>query len=228
MSKFEELGVSAPVLRSEDEKLYDKIHEHYMRHFKPADVVAWSLVIRLIHSSWLIMRYTRHQTVAVERWFETSLAYQAQRLRLQKSRREGLAENLVDSLSQNPADIAQLIETERKALEVDSDVADILNRTPSEIAHNRAMEKSIGFQQQLETLLSSTTKRFDETLELLDHYSEGLGRRLRQAAEQLFAAEAQKGADDKPELVEAPSAIPDPVQNSLADAKVDQHEEGDV
>ena len=60
----------------------------------------------------------------------------------------------------------------------------ILGRTPTELQHNQALQESILFQEQLDKLIASSTKRFNDTLELLEHYREGLGQRLRQIAEE--------------------------------------------
>jgi hypothetical protein len=39
-------------------------------------------------------------------------------------------------------------------------------------------------------LIASANRRFNDTLELLEHYREGLGQQLRQAAEEVLKAEA--------------------------------------
>ena len=121
-----------------------------------------------------------------------------------------------------------MVSLERKALEADSDIAEILNRTPTEMEHNRALEKSIAFQLQLETLLNGATRRFNETLVLFDHYSEGLGTRLRQAAEALIEAESKSVIEPQAKHIEAPSTIPDDLQEFLDEEKIDPQDNGDI
>jgi hypothetical protein len=183
---LEQLSGAPPVLRTEDAELYHQIRAYFMECFTPQDIVQWYLVDRLVESAWLIKRYSRHQTVAVERWYRRSLEFQAQRMKLQNARKERRTSNLADKMRQTPADVAHLQDLEDTILESITDVDEILERTPTELEHNQALEKGIIFQEQLDKLTSSATKRFNETLVLLEHYNEGLGRRLRQAAQKLL------------------------------------------
>ena len=88
-----------------------------------------------------------------------------------------------------------MLHLEEKVVEAASEIDEILERTPTELQHNRALEKSILFQEQLDKLIVSATKRFNDTLELLEHYREGLGQQLRQAAEEVLKAEAPVNSD---------------------------------
>jgi hypothetical protein len=93
-------------------------------------------------------------------------------------------------MTQKPAEVADLLHLEEKVVEAASEIDEILERTPTELQHNRAFEKSILFQGQLDKLIASANRRFNDTLELLEHYREGLGQQLRQAAEEVLKAEA--------------------------------------
>ena len=86
-----------------------------------------------------------------------------------------------------------------------SDVDEILERTPTELEHNRALEKGIIFQEQLDKLTSSATKLFNEALLLFEHYNEGLGRRLRQAAQKLLQPSCGQQSENPLPQTEAPS-----------------------
>jgi hypothetical protein len=90
-------------------------------------------------------------------------------------------------MSQTPPDVAHLRHLEDTVLESLSDVEEILERTPTELDHNQALEKGIVFQVQLNKLIESATKRFNDALLLLEHYNEVVGQRLRRAAQKLFA-----------------------------------------
>jgi hypothetical protein len=92
-------------------------------------------------------------------------------------------------------------------LETVSDGDEILERIPTELEHNRALGNGIVFHEQLDKLISSATKRFNETLLLLEHYNEGLGHRLRQAAQKLLAPNCPEQGEDTIPPTEAPSIV---------------------
>ena len=201
---LEQLSGSPPVLRTEDAELYDQIRAYFLDCFTPKDIVQWYLVDRLVDSAWLVKRYSRHQTVAVERWYRQSLEFQARRMKLQNARKEDRTSFLADKMRQTPADIAHLQDLEDTILESMSDVDEILERTPNELQHNRALEKGVIFHEQLDKLTSSATKRFNETLILLEHYNEGLGHRLRQAAQKLLEPSDGQQCENSLRQIEAP------------------------
>ena len=121
----------------------------------PADVLEWHLVSRLIDEAWFIKRYARHQTVAVERRYQQSLEFQAQRVKTQNARKETLANSLAERMTRRPPEVADLLHLEEKVLETPAEFDEILQRTPTELQHNRALEKSIIFQEQLDKLVAS-------------------------------------------------------------------------
>jgi hypothetical protein len=196
-----------PVLRTEDAKLYDEIRSRFMACFSPEDVIQWWLVDRLVENAWLIRRYSRHQTVAVDRWYQESLQFQAQRVKRQNATKEKRTSFVADRMSQTPPDVAQLRHLEDTTLESLSDVEEILKRTPTELEHNRALEKGITFHEQLDKLTGNATKRFNDTLILLEHYNEVVGPRLRQAAQELFAPNCGQSDESPFPQTEAPSIV---------------------
>jgi hypothetical protein len=208
LDDLEALSGPAPVLRTEDRELYDQIRARFMACFTPGDVLEWQLVNRLVDEVWFIKRYTRHQTSAIERWYQQGLGFQAQRLKAQNARKEALANRIAERMTQSPPEVADLLSLEDTVTALPAEFDEILQRTPTELQHNRALEKSIVFQEQLDKLIASATKRFNDTLELLEHYREGLGARLRQAAEELLETKS-KELDSSPLLeAEAPSILP--------------------
>jgi hypothetical protein len=219
--ELEELSGPAPVLRTEDREVYEKIRADFMARFVPQDVLAWQLVNRLIDDAWLIKRYGRHQTVAVERWYHQGLEFQVQRAKLQNARKVALTSRLAEKVTQSPPEVAHLVYLEDKVVELVSDCDEILQRTPTELQHNRALEKSIVFQEQLDKLVTSATKRFNETLELLENYQEGLGQRLRQAADELVDPNGVEQGNNPLPQIEAPSVVPSDV-NAVEIKEVDQ------
>jgi hypothetical protein len=215
------------VLRTEDANLYTKIRAHFMACFRPEDVIQWWLVNRLVDNAWLIKRYSCHQTVAVERWYQQSLQFQAQRKKHQNDLKDKRTSFQADRMSQTPPEVAQLRHLEDTILESISDVEEILERTPTELEHNRALEKGITFHEQLDKLTTNATKRFNDTLVLLEHYNAVMGPRLRQAAQELFAPNCGQSAENPRPQTEATSIVPaelalSPEGDGTVDPKPDQ------
>ena len=86
-----------------------------------------------------------------------------------------------------------MVELEDKVMEADVEIAEILKRTPAELAYNRALERSIGLHKDLEFLITSMTKRRDQALEMLDRYRNGLGRRVKKTMDEILEAELVNG-----------------------------------
>ena len=108
-----------------------------------------------------------------------------------------------------------------------SDVDEILERTPTELEHNRALEKGITFHEQLDKLTTTATKRFNDTLTFLEHYNEVVGPRLRQAAQELFAPNCGQSTENPRPQTEATSIVaadlaPFPDGDGAFDPKPDQ------
>jgi hypothetical protein len=206
----------APVLRTEDRDHYDKIRAYFMAWFSPQDILEWQLVRRLIDDAWFIARYSRHQTVAVERWFQQSIDFQVQRVISQQARNEAAAKHIADQTTQKPAEVAQLLHLEKKVVDLHLEIDEIRQRTPTELEHNRALEKGIAFQEQLDRLVASATRRFNETLQLLEYHKEAFGQRLRETAKQLSEPEEES----PPPQTDEPSIVPSDdgaVENAAVD-----------
>jgi hypothetical protein len=198
---------------------HDKLLEKALDNacFAPEDVLEWHLVNRLIEEAWFIKRYTRHQTVAVERWYQQALEFQAQRAKAQSARKETLANSLAERMTQRPPEVADLLHLEGKVLESSTELDEILQRTPTELQHNLALEKSKLFQEQLDKLIASATKRFNDALELFEHYREGLGQRLRRVAEDILKADGREHDGDGFSQTEGPSIVPSEATDTVTE-----------
>ena len=97
---FEAFLGPPPVLRTEDRDLYEKIRAEFMSNFQPGDILEWQLITRLVDDAWFIKRYSRHQTLAIERRHHQSLEFQVQRLKAQKARQETLAKSMAGRMTQ--------------------------------------------------------------------------------------------------------------------------------
>ena len=84
----------APVLTTESEKHYNEFWEKLIECFKPEDLMELFLIRQVQNETCKVTRYSRHQTVAMDRRFRQSLEFQAQRRKEQFARREALAEEI--------------------------------------------------------------------------------------------------------------------------------------
>ena len=88
-----------------------------------------------------------------------------------------------------------------------SDVDAILECTPTELDHSRALEASIVFIEQLDKLINSATARGNDALEQLELYQVGLGQRLRQRSDEIIEG-AFDEAEGSTKQIESPPLVP--------------------
>ena len=81
----------APVLATEEAQNYEKLWHHLIDCLKPRDFLELVFINQVQNEVWKILRYTRYQSVGIERRFHQSLQFQVQRRKEQKVRREALA-----------------------------------------------------------------------------------------------------------------------------------------
>lgn len=197
----------APVLSTENHEHYQEVMDQVMACLKPRDIIEQILVKNVVHASWLEARYIRHGTATIERWFHQSLEFQAQRTKQQNQRREAVAKELAAKENLKPADIAHLLELSDTVEESVGDVDRILERKPTELEHNRALEKGIGFQLQMDALRKSATVLRNESLMMLENYRTGLGYQVAEVADKIIDAEYAK-LEARPEQIPAPPLAP--------------------
>jgi hypothetical protein len=205
-----------PVLRSESHVQYKAIFDHYIELVDPRDVLELTLVTYLINDLWLIKRYTRHQTLGIERWYQQSLGFQTRRSQSQDARKESLARRKAEKMALKPADITELVHLEDNVESVISDIDEIADHRPTELEHNRALEQGSAFQEQLDKWLTTAMVRFNKTLELFEHYRDGLGQRLRQLTDQIIDAEYKEVDADRAQVPAPPLAPSDHTATSTA------------
>ena len=152
--ELKKLFGAAPVLRTERQADYEALVTGLVAHLKPKDVIEAYLAVSSAETLWLRKRYTRFQTVAVERRRQQSIDYQVRRLKVQAARQGCVSTELAD---------------------LDKEAKEILNRAPTEMEYVRALEKSAAFQDQLEKRLKNEIGQFEHTLDLFEYYREGLG-----------------------------------------------------
>jgi hypothetical protein len=178
-----------PVLANESQEQFEKFFDQVATTLDVQDPVELILIRDFVWASWEIARYTRHRVVAFDRKFKDILASQVEHLESKKARREALAQRLAEYVGQRTAEASQMVELEDKVMEAHDEIAEILRTTPSELAYNRALERSINLHKDLEFLIVSPTKRRDQALEMLDRYRNGLGRRVKKTMDDILEAE---------------------------------------
>jgi hypothetical protein len=165
------------------------------------------LLIRQVQNeSWKIMRYTRHQTLGIDRRFRESLEFQVKAQKEQAARRGALAKELAQQTGRPATELAKALYLRGIVMSSVDDVDAILDREPTELEHNKALEAGIVFQEQLDRLINSSLKRRNDALELLDCYRAGLGQRWREISDQILDAEATEIEEAK--QITAPSLTP--------------------
>jgi hypothetical protein len=189
LMKLAEIFGPPPVLRTENPRHYDTLYAQFMSCFKPRDVFEMKQVRDMVDAGWLQIRYTHHQTVGVERWHRQTLQYQA-----------GVYAGRVGQKSEAL--------TQRPVVDTANTIDEVLSRRPTEFEHNRALEKSMPFQVDLEKLIASATFRFHKALELFEHYREGLGERLREKAEKIIDDAEYEVVDEGLPQSPSPSLAP--------------------
>jgi hypothetical protein len=177
---------AAPVLGTEKQEHYEALVAALVTHLNPKDVIEVHLVESLADSISLIKRYTRFQTVAVERRRQQSIDYQVRRLKVQAARQGCVSTELAD---------------------LDKEAKEILNRAPTEMEYVRALEKSAAFQDQLEKRLKNEIGQFEHTLDFFEYYREGLGKRLQEASEKILEPNHEAAA--RLEQSELPNLVPE-------------------
>jgi hypothetical protein len=179
LKEFSALLGSAPVLTTESENNYTEIWQKLVESFAPADFMELLLIRQVQNETWKIMRYSRHQTAAIERRFRQSEEFQTRRRNEQLVKRNALAEQFAEKTGRPASEFSQLLRLENVVSSVLEEVDDILERAPSEFDHNHALEQGIVFEEQLDRLINSALRRRNDALEQLEIYRHGLGKRWR-------------------------------------------------
>ncbi len=200
----------APILSTESAEQFDKVFDQLIVCLKVQDMVEGILIWDFAVPSWEINRYSRHRTVSFDRSFKQSLEFQVQRVKNEMAKTQGLASDIAQQATQSPFDIARLARLEKKVESSATEIQEILKRTPTDLDHSHALEKSISFHKDVEFLITSLTKRRNEALRMLDLYRAGLGKQVDQAMNEILDAE-YKVVDEHPQHVQSPSLVPSTV-----------------
>jgi hypothetical protein len=198
---------AAPVLSTEDANHYNAIWDNLIKRFSPKDFLELLLIRQVQNETWKIMRYTRHQTVVIDRRFRDSLAFQTRRAAEQKARTAAGAKERAEKAAQPTTDLQRLYTLNDAVVSSISEADEILARPPTEIDHNRALEASLTTQVQLDKLISSAWARRNSALQQLEFYREDLDHSWRRFSDEIIDAAAAE-TEELARRVAVPPMLP--------------------
>jgi hypothetical protein len=205
----------APVLSTEDAGKFQSLLQQVTAALKPLDVVELILIRSFVIEVWTIERLRRHATVAIDRRYQEDLEHMLYRAKVQKARKDGL--DIRTFAHATPRDIATLAAFAETPEE-------ILTRPATESDHNRALEKSIDLQMQLDTLMASATHRRSEALQQLELYRAGLAAQAKEVTDRIVEGEFQEvtPVSAKPPILIATEAkADDRVESARSDGEAE-------
>jgi hypothetical protein len=180
---------SPVLLTTESDKQYNEMLDQLIEALHPNDGLELLLVRQVLHETWKILRYERHQTLGIDRRFRQSAEFQTTLKAERLKKREALATKLAEKTGRPATELSQMKELYDV---IDSSVEDVdeLAERRREILHNQALEAGMVFQQQLDHLISSATRRRNDALQQLEFYRAGLGRQLRELTDNIIDGKA--------------------------------------
>jgi|GEM_PF-4860980 len=196
-----------PVLSSEDEKQFTELFHRVADCVTPQNPVELIYLRRFVCATWLINRYMRHMTVAVERFAKQNREFREQRSKLREQRQSSQVSREIGKLTESPADVAQLVQLERNFQDMVDDTDTIFVRADLERDHNKALQQSIALHEQLNALIVAQTRIGDEALRQLELFRKGLGSLAKETTESVLARQADEH-HDLPTAGDAPPIVP--------------------
>ena len=196
-----------PVLSSEDEKQFSELFHHVADCVKPQNMVEIIFLWHLVCATWLINRYMRHETLAIERFANQNREFCAQRAKFREQRESTQVSREIEKLTESPADVAQLVQLERTHGDMVVDTDTIFAAADLERDHNKALQQSIVLHEQLNALIVAQTRIRNEALRQLELFRNGLGSLAKETAESILGRQADEH-HDLPTAGDAPPIAP--------------------
>jgi hypothetical protein len=178
-----------PILTTENAKDFEVIFLEFAKCFKVRDMLMMDLTWHYAANSWFIRRNTRHSTIAIERLCRHIHENEEAKALYNKALYENKLQTLARKISRTPADVAEMAALEEKIANSVADVDGILAHTAAEIEQNRALQVNAEFQGNLDHLINSATRRRNDAYDLLERYSTGLGRAVKETFDKIVDAE---------------------------------------
>jgi hypothetical protein len=183
-----------PVLSTEDPKAYGEIKARLFQSIAPRDFVEQLLINEVAECTWLIKRYTRHMTLAIEGKFRQLREFQAKRAKALAQSKDAQARKSAASDREPATELGRMYQLEDTVDGTVKDVDAILDAPAVELDHVRALEAGIVYYRQLDQLLNAAVARRNSALEQLERYRHGWGKRLRKASDEIIDAEFNDAA----------------------------------
>jgi hypothetical protein len=206
-----------PVLSSEDEKQFTELFHRVADCVKPQNMVELIYLWHLVCAMWLVNRYMRHMTVAIERFAKQNREFRVQRAKLRERRQSAQVSREIDKLTESPADLARLVQLERNFEDMVDDTDVIFAAADLERDHNKALQQSIALQEQLYALIVAQTRIRDEALRQLELFRKGLGSSARETTESILARQPAE-RHDLPTADDPPPIAPSGDESAVAPA----------
>ncbi|HEY1746830.1 MAG TPA: hypothetical protein VGG11_08730 [Xanthobacteraceae bacterium] len=222
LNEFGALFGSPPVLSTENIDHYNDIWKNLSACFMPRDFLEVLLIKQVQNETWEIMRYIRHQTVGVERRFRDNVKFQIQRKRDQKARSESLTALLVEKTGRPAAELNQLIQLHGLVLTSLSDPDGMLQRLPTELSHNAALEAGLAFEEQLDQLINSAMRRRNNAVEQLEIYRSGLGQYWKRVSDEAIDQTTTGNGQEIGQIQASPPVVPGDGENQDKNPDKDQ------
>jgi hypothetical protein len=205
LAELAEMFGPPPVLRTENVKAYEEMLDRLMQCHAPRDFMEQSLIKHLADSTWEIKRYTRHKTLAIERKFGQLREHAAKRAKALEQHQGAWTGQPPESDGTPATELVRMYALEDIVDSTVDAVDAILLKPPAELGYNHALEVAIAYHGELDKLLNAAVARRNDVLEQLDWYRHGLGKRMREASDQIIDAEF-KDAELEPKDVAPPLA----------------------
>jgi hypothetical protein len=184
---------SPSLLTTESISQYREMADQLIKSLQPNDGLELLLVRQVLHETWKILRFERHQTLGIDRRARQSLDLQNDLKAERAKKREALSKKLAENTGRPVTELSQMVEL-CKVIEPSVEDVDALAQSGHErrleVMHNEALEAAIDFQERLDRLINGATKRRNDALQLLEYYRVGLGRRLRELTDHIIDGDA--------------------------------------
>jgi hypothetical protein len=181
-----------PVLSTEDVEAFKKLFLEMAKCFRVKDLLMLELAWQYAVNSFFIRRLMRHSTIAIERWYARNRETEIVQAQLKNGQYERQLQSKAQQMSRNPPDVAEMAALEKKISNTVSDIDRILAHKATEIDHNRAIQISAEFQENLDQLINSATRRRSDAFDLLERYAIGLGRAVEKTFDKIVDVEFQE------------------------------------
>src|SRR5262249_2412829 len=148
------------LLTTENASEYGEMFDQLIEALQPNDGLELLLVRQVMHETWKILRFERHQTLGIDRRVRQSLEFQTELKAQRAEKREALSKKLAEKTGRPVTELSQMVELIEVIETSSEDVHALAERALErrhEIIHNKALEEGIALQELLDRLISAAT-----------------------------------------------------------------------